>query len=70
VHELMGKFDHVLVDTPAASHGADARVIASKCGAVLVLARNEHSRVRALQQLVTALGKGPATLAGVVMNDC
>jgi len=69
VHELMGKFDHVVVDTPAAVHGADARVIAAKCGAVLVLARGRRSRVKRLQALVHALDKGPALMAGVVVND-
>ena len=69
VHELMGKFDHVVVDTPAAVHGADARVIAAKCGAVLVLARGRRSRVKRLQALVHALDNGPALMAGVVVND-
>jgi protein-tyrosine kinase len=32
MQELLGKFDHVLVDTPAACEGADACVIASRCG--------------------------------------
>ena len=45
MRELTAKFDHVVVDTPASVHGADARVIAAKCGAVLVLARGRRSRV-------------------------
>ncbi len=39
ISELMSKFDHVVVDTPAAVYGADAGVIAAKCGAALVVAR-------------------------------
>ena len=69
MRELLLKFDHVIVDTPAAVHGADARVIAAHCGAVMVLARSRRSRVRALQALIGALAKGPAAMAGVVMND-
>ena len=32
MNELSSKFDYVVVDTPAAMYGADASVIASKCG--------------------------------------
>jgi len=68
MHELLSKFDYVIVDTPAAVHGADARVIAAKCGAALIIGRQGRSRMDKLQALVNAIGKGPAKLAGVVMN--
>ena len=67
--ELLGKFDHVLVDTPAASHGADSRVIAAACGAALVIGRKGRSRMDAMTALLKALAKGPGHLAGVVMNE-
>jgi chain length determinant protein tyrosine kinase EpsG len=67
--ELSSKFDYVLVDTPAAEHGSDARVIASRCGASLAVSRRNHSRLPELQRLVTQLGKSQVQLAGVVMND-
>ena len=67
--ELTGKFDHVLVDTPAAAHGADAGVIASRCGAALVVARRDASRVGALQDLVGSLNDATVQVAGVVMNE-
>jgi len=69
IHRLLNKFDHVVVDTPAVSHGADARVIAAHCGAALVLGRRGTTRMSALQSVVTALGKGPSKLVGVVMNE-
>jgi protein-tyrosine kinase len=69
IRELLAKFDHVIVDTPAGVHGADVRVIATQCGAVLVLARGRRSRVRSLQTLMNALAKGRAVMAGVVMNE-
>src|SRR6185369_6493043 len=69
VRELMSKFDHVVVDTPAAVYGADASVIASKCGAALVLARRGTSRVGALQDLVGTLSESQAKVAGVIMNE-
>jgi protein-tyrosine kinase len=69
MNELMGKFDHVVVDTPAASAGADASVIAARCGAVLAIARRGRSRMAALQALVELLQKSPAKLVGALLND-
>ncbi|HET9644474.1 MAG TPA: polysaccharide biosynthesis tyrosine autokinase [Burkholderiaceae bacterium] len=69
VRELLSKFDHVVVDTPAAVHGADASALAARCGAALVLARKDKSRVVALQDLVSTLAESPAKLAGVIMNE-
>ena len=69
LRELVTKFDHVVVDTPAAAYGADSQVIASRCGAALVLARKNTSRVSALQDLVGAIADGPTILAGVIINE-
>ncbi|MGY0194246.1 polysaccharide biosynthesis tyrosine autokinase [Leptothrix sp. BB-4] len=69
MNELLRKFDHVVVDTPAASRGSDAAVIASKCGAALVLARKDRSRVQQLQELVATVSASTAKLAGVIVNE-
>lgn len=69
IRELTAKFDHVVVDTPAAVYGSDAAVIAARCGAALVIARKNESQVGALQELVAALADTPAKLAGVVINE-
>ncbi len=69
VHELLSKFEYVLVDTPAAEHGADARVIAAKCGAALVIGRKDRSRMDVMDRLLSGIGKTPAKVAGVVMNE-
>jgi chain length determinant protein tyrosine kinase EpsG len=69
IRELIAKFDHVVVDTPAMIYGADATCIAARCGAALVIARRNESRVGALQNLVSTLADTPAKLAGVVMNE-
>lgn len=66
--ELVAKFDHVVVDTPAACYGSDSVAIAARCGAALVLARRNTSRVAALQSLVGTLQDGTAAVAGVVFN--
>jgi chain length determinant protein tyrosine kinase EpsG len=67
--ELLRKFDHVIVDTPAGSHGSDAAVIASKCGAALVLSRRDKTRMDSLADLVEAVGGTTAKLVGVISND-
>lgn len=69
MRELASKFDHVIVDTPAGVHGADASVIAARCGAALVIARKDASRVAMLQDLVASFEGSPVKLAGVVVNE-
>lgn len=67
--ELVSKFDYVIVDTPAAEYGADGAIAAAHCGAALVIARKNATRVEAVQELVGSLANGPAQLAGVVLNE-
>lgn len=69
MREVAHKFDHVVVDTPAAVHGADPGVIAARCGAALVVARQHASRVAALQDLLGSMAGGPVRVAGVVVNE-
>jgi len=44
-------------------------VIAARCGAALVVARKHQSRLDSLQDLVSAMSDGSASLAGVVINE-
>lgn len=67
--ELYQKFDYVLVDTPAARHGFDARVIAAKCGASVVIARKNTTKVGAVTTLVEALNREGHRFGGVIMNE-
>jgi protein-tyrosine kinase len=69
LRELKSKFDHVIVDTPAAIFGVDAHVVAARCGAALIVARKDESRVGALQQLVATLSETPVRVVGVVFNE-
>lgn len=66
--ELLTRFDHVIVDTPAASLGADARLLAAKCGSALIVGRRQHSKVSELQALGSALTRTATHVAGIVMN--
>jgi chain length determinant protein tyrosine kinase EpsG len=69
MREVVNKFDHVIVDTPAAVYGSDASVIAARCGAALIVARKDESRVALLQELVASFAGTNARLAGVVVNE-
>lgn len=67
LRELVAKFDHVVVDTPAVSRGSDAQVIAARCGHALIVARKNVSRVEALRAVVD-MASGLTRYCGVVMN--
>lgn len=69
MRELLSKFDHVVVDTPAACFGSDGAVIAARCGAALVVARKDQARVAVVQDLVAGLDETPAVVVGVVFNQ-
>lgn len=69
MRELLAKFDHVVVDTPAAIYGSDAGVIATRCGAALLIARKDRSRVTHLQEQVTMLSHSTARVVGVIVNE-
>ena len=69
IADMLQKFDHVVVDTPAFAHGMDAPVIAAKCGAALLVARRDRSHFAGVQDLVATLSESPAELAGVVINE-
>jgi len=67
--ELLRKFDHVIVDSPAIETGMDATVIAAKCGAGLILARKDYGPLATLQSLVKNLTESRTQVAGVVLNE-
>lgn len=69
MRELLTKFDHIIVDTPAASHGSDALLLAAKCGLSMVIARRNTSRMKAINAFVSTLTRGPGKFAGVLIND-
>lgn len=69
LRDLLGRFDHVLIDTPAASLASDAAVIAARAGAAVVIARRHQSRMAALQDLVGSFAHSPAEILGVIVNE-
>lgn len=69
LQELLTKFDHIVVDTPATTHGSDSRVVAAKCGVAMVIGRRGTSRMKAVNSLINEVTRGSAKFAGVVIND-
>jgi chain length determinant protein tyrosine kinase EpsG len=66
--EVLRKFDHVVVDTPAACFGTDASVVAARCGAALLLGRKDRSRIGALDMLAAHMASANTLVAGVIVN--
>lgn len=66
--DLLLKFDHVIVDTPAAIHGPDARVIASTCGHALMIGRQGRSELKAMKAFADHIKRMGAKIEGVVTN--
>ncbi|WP_374588151.1 polysaccharide biosynthesis tyrosine autokinase [Ideonella dechloratans] len=69
LHELLKKFDHVVVDTPAGQYGSDGIVAAARCGVALVVARKDAARIHSLRELIQNLAATGAQVTGVVMNE-
>lgn len=67
--DLLERFDYVIVDTPAAVHGADAKVIAATCGQALVVGRTGRTRLNAVKALTDSVQNMGTTVMGVVMNE-
>lgn len=67
--DLLERFDYVIVDTPAAIHGADAKVIAATCGQALIVGRQGRSRLSAIKTLSDSVQRMGANVLGIVMNQ-
>lgn len=70
LQDLRKKFDYIVVDAPSAALGSDGRVIAAHCGAALAICRRNHTRMDALQAMLSPLTiNDQVMLAGVVVNE-
>ena len=69
LEQLVDKFDYVFIDTPSNDEGADARLIAARAGAALIVGRRGHSRVARMRRFLSQLNMGPSLVAGVVMSE-
>jgi receptor protein-tyrosine kinase len=62
-------FKAVIVDTPAGVLAADARLIATRTGANVLVARSGNSRTRNGSSFIHALQSDKANVLGVVLNE-
>jgi succinoglycan biosynthesis transport protein ExoP len=65
---MASEYDYVLLDSPALSAGADARIIASSCDATIVLASESSLSRKVLTQTRDSLTSVGANVIGVVIN--
>jgi protein-tyrosine kinase len=69
LEQMTDSFEYVFIDTPSNATGPDARLIAARAGAALVVGRKGRSRVAVLKRLLAQLNAGPSLVAGVVLNQ-
>ena len=69
LNELASKFDYIIVDTPAAVHGSDARVIAGACGTAIAIGSKGTSRLAPMNKLIHDIKRASGNVIGVVMNE-
>lgn len=61
------QFDVILLDTPAATGAADAQTIAALSGGALLLSRQDHTRLRRVDELAAALRGVGVQVVGSVL---
>jgi receptor protein-tyrosine kinase len=69
LERLADEFDVIILDTAAGAESADAQAVAVKAGAALVIAREDHTRVREADELLTRLSAANAQLVGMVLTS-
>lgn len=69
IASVLTKFDYVIVDTPAAVRGADARVLAAKSGASVIIGRRGVTAAKDLKSLADRLSASCEVFCGVLMNS-
>lgn len=63
------RYDAIIIDTPAADDGADCQTIAVRAGAALLVAKQNGSYIRDLQDLSDSLHHAATAVVGVVLNS-
>lgn len=66
---LIGQFDTVILDTPAASEAADAQILSAHAGAALLLARRNQTRTARLAGIKESLTQTGVNVVGSVIFD-
>jgi protein-tyrosine kinase len=69
IRELKTKFDRIIIDTPAASHGTDGAVIAARAGSALIVSSQNKSRISSLNHLIKTVQMSSAKIVGAIVNE-
>jgi capsular exopolysaccharide synthesis family protein len=67
LEECTRRFDWVLLDTPAISTGADARLLAGLCRAVLLVIASGATSYRVVERAISEVGRG--CVIGALLNQ-
>lgn len=62
-------FDAIIIDTPAASVESDAMMIAARCGASLLVARQNFTSINSIEATSHSLKTAGISVIGVVLNE-
>ncbi len=68
LEEARKRFTIILIDTPAAARGSDAKIASARADGVLLVARQDRTRMADLAGLCRAVGASGTPLAGTVLN--
>jgi receptor protein-tyrosine kinase len=67
--EAHGRFDVILLDSPAASESGDAKTVAVRAGAALIVARKNIAKMWRVRGVSDTVTQASATVVGTVLND-
>lgn len=69
LRELAADYDVILIDTPAGDVCSDAQLVAARAGAAVMVARQDHSHLKKLRNLMGLLTDARVHLVGTVLNE-
>ena len=69
LRDLAASYDVILIDTPAGDEYSDAQLIASRAGAAVMVAHQNHSHMNKMRDLVGLLTDARVHLVGTVLNE-
>lgn len=69
LRELAANYDVILIDTAASDEYSDAQLVASRAGAAVMVAHQNHSHLNKLRDLVGLLTDARVHLVGMMLND-
>jgi receptor protein-tyrosine kinase len=69
LRELATNYDVILIDTPAGDAYSDAQLVASRAGAAVMVAHQNHSHLKKMRDLVSLLTDARVHMVGTVLND-